>query len=116
MTLASRRTRWTVVWVRHDMAVLILSLTIPPARTVDTGRETCRLSSHLQGVGRPPSARTCPCPELAADSVACHSPVYEGGTWPREAARCVRAFPRQRASGISAGSHSDSTGIRQPVP
>jgi hypothetical protein len=26
-------------------------------------------------------------------ALACHSHVYEGGTWPREATRCVRAFP-----------------------
>jgi hypothetical protein len=26
-------------------------------------------------------------------ALACHSHVYEGGTYPREAARCARAFP-----------------------
>src|SRR5262245_25704045 len=58
------------------------------------GWETCRLFPRLQGVGRPLAARTCPRPELAAAStLACHSHVYEGGTYPREAARCVRAFP-----------------------
>jgi len=31
------RTRWTVVWVRHDRGLDDLALTKPPARPVETG-------------------------------------------------------------------------------
>src|SRR5262249_23294189 len=60
-----------------------LTLTLPPARTVDTVRETCRLSSRLQGVGRPvwppghALARNWRRPVFA-----CHPHVYQGGTCP----------------------------------
>jgi hypothetical protein len=43
------------------------------------GRETCRPCPRLQGVGRPPAARACPCPELAAaGAFARPPPAYEG--------------------------------------
>ena len=50
---------------RRSLCCLALTSTASPH--CRSRWETCRQRSHLQGVGRLPSAQTCPCLELAAD-------------------------------------------------
>ena len=64
---------------------------------------TCRLSSRLQGVGRPLSARPCPWPELAADSVRVSFPRLPGKHLPPRGSTTRSCIPRHRDSGVSAG-------------
>ena len=64
---------------------------------------TCRLSSRLQGVGRPLSARPCLWPELAADSVRVSFPRLPGKHLPPRGSTTRSCIPRHRDSGVSAG-------------
>jgi hypothetical protein len=81
--------------------------------------ETCRLSSRLQGVGRPLAAQTCPCLELAAASLRVSFPRLRGKAPVPERQHAASAcLPRHRDSGIAAGCQVvdvRNTGVRRPA-
>ena len=96
------RTRWTVVWSRHDTACVALHCRYRQSALSMRPWETCRLSSRLQGVGRLSGARPCPWPELAAASIRVSAPRLRGAHHPvRQHAACVHSPAKD--SGIAAG-------------
>ena len=87
---------------KGDRSFCLVDFTpVPYCRGTRLG--TCRLSSRLQGVGRPLSARPCPWPELAADSVRVSFPRLPGKHLPPRGSTTRSCIPRHRDSGVSAG-------------
>ena len=87
---------------KGDRSFCLVDFTpVPCCRGTRLG--TCRLSSRLQRVGRPLSARPCPWPELAADSVRVSFPRLRGKHLPPRGSTTRSCIPRHRDSGVSAG-------------